>query len=140
MQSSGTPQANTVATFTGSGRENAPRFTVTSTWKLIYSFSCSNFGQAGNFAVLEDGGNDFNRVTVNDLEISRSASTWAYNDAGTHYLEVDSECAWRSRSSTNRDRRASARIAAGRMFSATARWPLWERVWRAALTRPAFLR
>ena len=86
--------ANTVATFTGSGTENTARFTVTSTWKLVYSFSCSNFGQAGNFAVLEDGGNDFNGVTVNDLEISKSASTWAYNDAGTHYLEVDSECAW----------------------------------------------
>ena len=86
--------ANTVATFTGSGTENTPRFTVTSTWRLVYSFSCSNFGQAGNFAVLEDGGNDFNGVTVDDLALSKSASTWAYNDAGTHHLEIDSECAW----------------------------------------------
>jgi len=88
-------RARTVATFTGSGQQNTPRFTVTATWKLVYSFNCSNFGQQGNFAVLEDGGGDLNGVTVNDLATSKSASTWGYDDAGTHYLEIDSECAWK---------------------------------------------
>jgi hypothetical protein len=87
--------ARTVATFTGSGEENTPRFTVTATWKLAYSFSCAAFGSAGNFAVSEDGDSDFNGLSVNDLAMSKHASTWAYGDAGTHYLEVDSECSWK---------------------------------------------
>lgn len=82
-----------MATFAGSGQENTPRFTVTSTWKLDYSFSCQAFGSAGNFQVFEDGGSDF-ALSVNDLAMSKSASTWAYNDAGTHYLQINSECAW----------------------------------------------
>jgi hypothetical protein len=91
----GSAVARTVATFTGSGIQNTRRFTVTANWKLVYSFSCSAFGQAGNFAVLEDGGTDLSGVTVNDLALSKSASTWAYGDAGTHYLQIDSECAWK---------------------------------------------
>jgi Protein of unknown function (DUF2510) len=91
------PAASTVATFTGSGQENTPRFTVTSTWKLVYSFSCSDFGQAGNFIVREDGGADSSGVSVNDLAVSKSASTWGYDDAGSHYLQIDSECAWKVR-------------------------------------------
>lgn len=84
----------TVATFSGYGIENTPRFTVTDTWKLDYSFSCSNYGYAGNFQVYEDGGNDFGGVSVNDLAMSKSSSTWAYSDGGTHYLEINSECSW----------------------------------------------
>jgi hypothetical protein len=85
---------NTVATFTGSGTESTAKFTVKATWKLQYSFNCSNFGQTGNFAVLEDGGQDIN-LTVNDVALSKSGSTWAYNDAGTHYLEIASQCDWK---------------------------------------------
>jgi hypothetical protein len=83
-----------VATFSGSGIENTPKFTVTSTWKLDYSFGCQNFGSSGNFMVSEDGGNDFNGVDVNDLAVTKTGSTWAYDDSGTHYLEIDSECNW----------------------------------------------
>jgi hypothetical protein len=86
--------ARTVATFSGSGQENTPRFTVTDTWKLVYSFNCSSFGSSGNFQVYEDGGNDFS-LSVNDLAMSKSSSTWAYNDGGTHYLEINSECSWK---------------------------------------------
>lgn len=88
-------KAVTVATFTGSGEQKTATFTVSADWALSYSFDCSsNFGQSGNFAVLTDGGSDFNGVSVNDLATSKSAVTYAYNDAGTHYLEVVSECAW----------------------------------------------
>jgi hypothetical protein len=92
---SATPQqaAHTVATFSGSGQQNTPKFTVTDTWKLKYSFDCSDFGQSGNFQVYEDGGNDY-ALSVNDLAKSKSASTLAYNDAGSHYLQVNSECTW----------------------------------------------
>lgn len=89
-------RAHTVATFTGSGQSNTPRFTVTSTWKLVYSFNCSAFGQSGNFQVYEDGGNDSN-LSVNDLAMSKSASTWAYGDGGQHFLQINSECAWKVR-------------------------------------------
>jgi hypothetical protein len=92
-QSSSVARARTVATFSGSGQENTPRFTVTSTWKLAYSFDCSAFGSTGNFRVHERGGN-VSRLSVNDLAMSKSASTWAYDDGGTRYLEVNSACAW----------------------------------------------
>lgn len=87
------PSAHTVAKFSGSGQENTPRFTVTDTWKLDYSFSCADFGSRGNFQVYEDGGDDFN-LSVNDLATSKTSSTWAYNDGGTHYLQINSECSW----------------------------------------------
>ena len=63
----------------------------------MYSFSCADFGQSRNFQVFEDGGTNFGGVTVNDLALSKSSSTWAYNDGGTHYLEINSECAWKVR-------------------------------------------
>jgi hypothetical protein len=93
---SATPQqatAHTVATFSGSGQQNTAKFTVTGTWKLKYSFDCSAFGQSGNFQVYEDGGIG-SALSVNDLAKAKSASTLAYDDAGTHYLQVNSECSW----------------------------------------------
>lgn len=88
------PAAKTVATFSGNGTENTAQFTVTGTWKLDYSFNCSDFGGQGNFQVFEDGGQDLNGVEVNALSTGQSGSTMAYGDGGTHYLEVNSECAW----------------------------------------------
>lgn len=84
----------TVATFSGSGIQNTAKFTVTDTWKLSYSFDCSGFGSSGNFIVNEDGGSDFNGASVNELGSGKSGSTYAYGDAGTHYLQVNSECSW----------------------------------------------
>jgi hypothetical protein len=84
----------TVATYSGSGIDNTPKFTVTATWKLDYSFDCSSFGSPGNFQVYEDGGNDLGGLSVNDLAMSKTGSTYAYDDGGTHYLEINSECSW----------------------------------------------
>jgi hypothetical protein len=86
--------SHVVATFSGSGIENTRKFTVTSTWKLDYSFNCQNFGSSGNFIVTEDGGSDFSGVDLNDLAVTKTGSTWAYHDSGTHYLEINSECDW----------------------------------------------
>jgi hypothetical protein len=83
-----------VATFSGSGIKNTPTFTVSATWKLDYTYDCADAGGSGNFIVDEDGGNDMTGASVNELGASGSSSTWVYNDAGTHYLEVDSECSW----------------------------------------------
>lgn len=91
------PSAAVVATFRGSGTGNTPRFTVGATWKLEYSYDCSAYGGRGNFIVSEDGGSNFGGASVNELGSRGSSSTWAYNDAGTHYLSVDSECSWTMR-------------------------------------------
>jgi hypothetical protein len=86
------PAARTVATYSGSGIENTPQFSVTATWKLDYSFDCSDFGSSGNFIVMEDG--SFGAMNVNGLAMSKSGSSYAYDDAGRHYLEINSECSW----------------------------------------------
>jgi hypothetical protein len=91
---SSAPAPHTVATFTGSGQEITPQFTVTSTWQLVYSFNCEAFGSQGIFQVNEDSGTDFS-LSVNDLAMSMSATRWAYDDSGTHYLQINSECAWK---------------------------------------------
>lgn len=80
----------TVATFTGSGDNTTAKFAVSGTWELGYTFDCSGFGDEGNFQVYEDG----SKVMVNDLAESKNATTYAYDDAGTHYLQVNSECDW----------------------------------------------
>jgi hypothetical protein len=82
-----------IATFTGLGIQSTAKFTVTATWKLDYTFDCSNLGGQGNFQVYEDGGSDTS-VTVNALGTRDTASTYAYHDAGTHYLKINSECSW----------------------------------------------
>ena len=87
--------AHTVATFTGSGSENTPAFTVTSSWKLSYSFSCTALGESGTFQVSEDNGQDLSGLTVNDLAESKSSSASASNDAGRHYLAIASQCSWK---------------------------------------------
>jgi Protein of unknown function (DUF2510) len=87
--------AHTVATFTGSGSQNTPYFTVTSSWKLSYSFSCAALGESGTFQVSEDAGQDLSGLTVNDLAESKSSSASASNDAGKHYLAVASQCTWK---------------------------------------------
>jgi hypothetical protein len=81
-----------VATFSGSGITNTARFTVSSTWRLDYSFNCGALGQAGNFIVMEDG--SFGAMAVDELAESKTGSSYAYSDAGPHYLEIDSECSW----------------------------------------------
>jgi hypothetical protein len=85
--------AKTVATFSGSGTQSTPPFTVTSTWRLDYKFDCSAFGYKGNFLVMEDGGFG-GAMDVNTLAMSKAGTSYAYNDAGQHYIEIDSECSW----------------------------------------------
>jgi hypothetical protein len=86
--------SSVIATFSGSGIQNTTQFTAPGTWKLDWTYDCSSFGSNGNFIVDEDGGNDFGGASVNELGAGGSGSTMAYNDAGTHYLSVNSECSW----------------------------------------------
>jgi hypothetical protein len=87
-----TPPGAVVATFHGTGQENTPRFTVPATWKLIWQYNCASFGEAGNFAVNEDGIGG--QVSVNELGKGGHGATFGYSDAGSHYLQVNSVCRW----------------------------------------------
>lgn len=87
--------SRTIARFTGSGIENTPKFVIggDGTWKLDWTYNCSSDGGSGNFIVGEDQ-DDPNGVNVNELGPGGHGSTWAYNDAGSHYLAINSECDW----------------------------------------------
>ena len=87
------PKAKVLATFTGSGAENTPKFTVSGSWKLKWSYNCSSLGFAGNFIVEED--NSFaGKAGLNEEGKAGHGATWAYGDTGRHFLAVNSECKW----------------------------------------------
>jgi len=85
-----------LATFTGNGIETTARFTVprSGNWELKWSYSCASLGSRGNFIVDEDNDSNLNGVAVNELGTGGSGITHAYGDAGSHYLDVNSECDW----------------------------------------------
>lgn len=98
-QSSASPGANQIITrFNGSGTQNTPTFTTPDSWHLSWSYwGCP--GGTSNFQVTEynaDGSIDPNGVSVNELSTGRGpVATYAYGDAGTHYLSVNTEgCSW----------------------------------------------
>jgi hypothetical protein len=85
-------KAAVLATFSGSGDENTPKFTVSGSWKLKWSYNCSSQGFAGNFIVMEDNG--FSGLQLNQEGKKGHGFTWSYNDSGRHFLAVNSECKW----------------------------------------------
>jgi hypothetical protein len=85
---------NTVTTYSGSGIETTPKFTTTATWQLAYSFNCSEFGQPTEVQVEEDGGSDLNRALLNEKTLKTEGSTPVHDDAGSHYLKVNTACSW----------------------------------------------
>jgi hypothetical protein len=98
-QQSANPGANQIITrFNGSGTQNTATFTTPDSWHLSWSYwSCP--GGTSNFQVTEynaDGTIDPNGVSVNELGTGRGpVATYAYGDAGTHYLSVNTEgCSW----------------------------------------------
>ncbi|MGI9007165.1 MAG: hypothetical protein ACR2FU_13390 [Streptosporangiaceae bacterium] len=53
----------------GDGIENAARVQITGSGDCVlkYAHDCSSLGSEGNFIIDEDGGNDFNGASVNEL-------------------------------------------------------------------------
>ena len=91
--------ANQVITrFNGSGTQNTQTFATPSRWHLSWSYwGCP--GGTSNFQVSEynsDGSIDVNGISVNELGTGRGpVATYAYGDAGAHYLSVNTEgCIW----------------------------------------------
>ena len=87
-----------ITRFSGTGTENTPTFTTSSNWHLSWSYwGCP--GGSSNFIVTEysaDGSIDPNGISVNELGTGRGpVATYAYGDAGSHYLSVNTEgCSW----------------------------------------------
>jgi hypothetical protein len=84
--------------FNGSGTQNTATFTTPDRWHLSWSYWGCPDGES-NFQVTEydsDGSLDFNGISVNELGTGRGpVATYAYGDAGTHYLSIDTEgCSW----------------------------------------------
>jgi hypothetical protein len=84
--------------FNGSGTQNTSTFTTPSSWHLSWSYWGCPDGTS-NFQVTEynsDGSIDFSGISVNELGTGRGpVATYAYGDAGTHYLSVNTEgCSW----------------------------------------------
>jgi hypothetical protein len=70
---------------------------VPSEWNLSYSYDCSNSGGTGNFIVNihnSDNSPDFFAPGVNELGASGLNVEHYHADAGTKYLEINSECNW----------------------------------------------
>ncbi|MCQ4084351.1 hypothetical protein NGB36_28160 [Streptomyces sp. RB6PN25] len=78
-----------VMTDSGSGIKNTPSFTVGGNWTLQYTFNCAALGQPGNFIVTDETG----MPLANELKSQGSGQDPQY-DAGTHHLQINSECDW----------------------------------------------
>ena len=84
--------------FNGSGTQNTATFTSPDSWHLSWSYWGCPDGTS-NFQVTEydsDGSIDVNGISVNELGTGRGpVATYAYGDAGTHYLSINTEgCSW----------------------------------------------
>jgi hypothetical protein len=84
-----------IATFTGHGSANTDKFTVSASWVLQWSYTCSALGASGNFIVAEDGGRDISGAKVNELGKHGQGQTTVSKDQGQHFLSVVSQCAWK---------------------------------------------
>jgi hypothetical protein len=87
-----------IVRFSGTGTQNTAAFTTPSRWHLSWKYRDCPGGKS-NFIVDEynaDGSLDFNGISINELGTGRGpVATYAYGDAGTHYLSVNTEgCHW----------------------------------------------
>ena len=88
--SSAAPTQTVVLNLSGSGEQTTQAFSTGPDWGVTYSYDCSSFGSEGNFILTDETG----MPMANVLGTSGSATTYQHDDAGRHYLQVDSECSW----------------------------------------------
>ena len=78
----------------GNGVKTTQTFSVDGDWALSYAYDCSNFGQAGTFAVFVYGA-DGTMVSGGVSESGTAGRDVSYvHQAGSFYLSIISECAW----------------------------------------------
>lgn len=78
----------------GNGIKNTADFTTGDNWSIAYTFNCASFGARGNFQIYVYDGSDLVGVPANELAMKGGATSYEHGDSGTHYLEINSECAW----------------------------------------------
>ena len=91
-----TPTTNTLLTQSGSGQASTASFTTNDNWQIQYTFDYTNFGSEGKFQIYINNtinGSLNDDTGANDLSVS-GGNTDHYYDAGSHYLQVNSECDW----------------------------------------------
>lgn len=85
----------TLLSQSGNGSSQTKSFTADSNWTVAYTYNCSGVGGTGNFQfdVGNPDGSYNTDIGANELGAS-GGNTDYYYDAGTHYLEINSECSW----------------------------------------------
>ncbi len=87
----------TLLDISGSGTKTTQKFTAAGDWDLNWSYDCSNFGYAGNFAVMiydGDGSMSYKNALINQSGKS-GTDVEHYHNGGTYYLVVNSVCKWK---------------------------------------------
>lgn len=89
------PQPTVLLNQSGSGQAQTASFTTGKSWSITYTFDCSSFGSQGNFQIyIDNTDGSYNTDTgANDLAMN-GGNTDYYYDAGSHYLQINSECDW----------------------------------------------
>jgi hypothetical protein len=89
-------QAQTLLTTSGSGQYQTARYTVggAGDYDIDWTYREGSMGTSVNFQIYGDGGSDFAVTDPNQLGTGGSGVVHVYNDAGTHYLQVNSEGGW----------------------------------------------
>jgi hypothetical protein len=85
------------AVYASTGSANTSQFTIggNGTWKIAWSYSCAGLGPQGSFTVGQDGASSIDGAYITGLGATGRGVTWAYKDAGTHYLAIRTRCRWR---------------------------------------------
>jgi hypothetical protein len=89
------PTPQTLLDLSGSGQAQTAAFTTGDNWAITYTFNCSSFGSQGNFQIyINNTDSSENDDTGANQLAASGGSTDHYYDAGKHYLQINSECAW----------------------------------------------
>lgn len=88
------PADKVVLEGSGNGIKNTANFTTGSDWSIAYTFNCASFGYKGNFQIYAYDGSQLSGVPANELAMKGGATSYQHGDSGTHYLQINSECAW----------------------------------------------
>jgi hypothetical protein len=85
------------AVYASTGSANTSQFTIggNGTWKIAWSYHCAGLHPNGSFTVGQDGAASVDGAYITRLGAAGRGVTWAFKDAGTHYLAIRTQCRWR---------------------------------------------
>ena len=85
------------AVYASTGSADTSQFTIggNGTWKIAWSYNCAGLDPKGSFTVGQDGASSVDGAYITRLGATGRGVTWAYKDAGSHYLAIRTQCRWR---------------------------------------------